>query len=337
MAGFVLMLHVVGWGTLLMTIVPARYELGVAGTFGVGLGFTAYLLGARHAFDADHIAAIDNTIRKLASEGRRPLSVGFWFSLGHSSIVFLLCLLLGFGVRAVAGQVANDSSTLQNVTAVIGTAVSGTFLLLIGLMNLNSLRAILALTRRMRSGQLDDAELNRQLDARGLLARVLGWATRAVRKPWQMYPVGLLFGLGFDTATEVSLLVLAGGTAAFELPWYAVLTLPVLFAAGMSLLDAADGVFMTAAYEWALDNPVRRVFYNFVMTALSVAVALVIGAIELIGLLAGKLDIRTGPVAWIAEIDLENVGFVVVGVFALTWLTALGYWRIARPERVYGR
>src|SRR3954471_4571577 len=253
MAGFVLLLHVVGWGLLVGVVAPQEYR--VAGqVFGIGLGVTAYSLGMRHAFDADHIAAIDNTTRKLMAEGRRPLSVGFWFSLGHSSVVMALCLLLATGVRALAGQVESDTSSLQQVTGLVGVAVSGTFLLLIGVINLGVLRRILGVWRGMKTGSYDEAALEEHLNNRGFLNRVLGRFTRAVRTPWHMYPVGLLFGLGFDTATEVSLLVLAGGAAAFALPWYAILTLPILFAAGMSLLDTIDGCFMNFAYGWAFSK-----------------------------------------------------------------------------------
>ena len=333
MAGFVGLLHVLGWGSLLWLVVPAQYELGDSGIFGVGLGVTAYVLGMRHAFDADHIAAIDNTTRKLLAEGKKPVSVGFWFSLGHSSVVFGLCLLLGFGVRALAGQVGNEGSTLQTVTGVFGTAVSGIFLILIGGINIVVLRGIVRLIRTLRTGAFTEAALEEQLNNRGLLARLLRGVTRAVRRPWHMYPVGLLFGLGFDTATEVSLLVLAGGAAAFALPWYAIVTLPVLFAAGMSLLDTIDGVVMCYAYGWALTNPARKLYYNLTLTGLSIAVAAIIGSVELTGLLADKLGIRSGPIGIVAAVDLEYAGYAVVALFGLTWLVALAVWRFARIEQ----
>lgn len=333
MAAFIALLHVVGWGTLLLLIAPRHYNLGTAGVFGIGLGITAYTLGMRHAFDADHIAAIDNTTRKLMAEGQRPMSVGFWFSLGHSSIVFGLCFLLGIGVRTLAGQVENDQSTLQSVTGLIGTLVSGIFLLLIAAINLVILIGIVRVFRQMRAGAYDEAALEERLNNRGLMNRVLAKVTKAVKKPWHMYPTGLLFGLGFDTATEVSLLVLAGGAAVFNLPWYAVLTLPILFAAGMSLLDTIDGCFMNFAYGWAFSKPVRKVYYNITITGLSVAVALVIGAVELIGVLAEKLDISRGPVAAIAGLDLNYVGYAIVGLFVVTWIVALTAWRLLRIEQ----
>jgi high-affinity nickel-transport protein len=332
MAAFIALLHIVGWGTLALAIAPHHYQLGSAGVFGVGLGVTAYTLGMRHAFDADHIAAIDNTTRKLMSDGNRPVSVGFWFSLGHSSVVFLLCFLLGIGVRALAGQVADDSSTLQQVTGVVGTAVSGIFLYIIAILNLMILIGVVKVFRRMRAGDYDEAALEEQLNKRGLMNRILSGATRAVTRPWQMYPIGLLFGLGFDTATEVSLLVLAGGAAAFNLPWYAVLTLPVLFAAGMSLLDTIDGCFMNFAYGWAFSKPVRKVYYNITITGLSVAVALLIGSIELDSILTHKLGITTGPLAAIANLDLNYVGYGIVGLFVATWVIAFGIWKYGRIE-----
>ncbi|WP_255491550.1 MULTISPECIES: HoxN/HupN/NixA family nickel/cobalt transporter [unclassified Actinotalea] len=332
MTGVVAALHVIGWGLLLLVVAPAQYRVDSTTVFGVGLGLTAYTLGMRHAFDADHIAAIDNTTRKLMAEGRRPVSVGFWFSLGHSSIVFGLCVLLALGVRALAGQVEDDSSALQQTTGLIGITVSAVFLLAIGIINLVVLRQILQVFRAMRRGVYDEAALERQLDNRGVINRLLPRVTKAVTKPWHMYPVGLLFGLGFDTATEVSLLVLAGGAAAFELPWYAIITLPVLFAAGMSLLDSIDGCFMNFAYGWAFSKPVRKVYYNIAITGLSVAVALLIGGIEVVSIFAEKLAITSGPVAWVGGLDLGMVGYVVVGLFVVAWVVALAVWHFGRIE-----
>jgi high-affinity nickel-transport protein len=332
MGASVAVLHILGWGTLLILVVPREYSVGSTGLFGVGLGLTAYTLGLRHAFDADHIAAIDNTTRKLMSEGKRPLSVGFWFSLGHSTIVFALCALLAAGIRALAGQLETDSSSLRSVLGLVGTSVSGVFLCVIGIINLVILLSIVRVFRRMRQGALDEAALEEQLNNRGVVNRVFGRVTRVITRSWQMYAVGLLFGLGFDTATEVSLLLIAGGAAAFALPWYAILTLPVLFAAGMSLLDSLDGIFMNYAYGWAFTKPVRKVYYNLIITALSVAVALVIGSIELISILADQANITTGPLAAIAGLSLENVGFVIVAIFALAWIIALAAWRFGHIE-----
>ncbi|WP_410666619.1 HoxN/HupN/NixA family nickel/cobalt transporter [Amycolatopsis sp. cmx-4-68] len=332
MAGFVLLLNVVGWVVLAALVAPRHYALGTSGVFGIGLGVTAFTLGMRHAFDADHIAAIDGTTRKLMAEGRRPLSVGFWFSLGHSTVVFALCLLLSLGVRALAGQVEDGSSALHDATGLIGTSVSGVFLYVIAILNLVVLIGILRVFRRMRHGEFDEAALERQLDNRGLLNRLLRGATKAVRKPWHIFPVGLLFGLGFDTATEIGLLVLAAGAATFALPWYAILVLPILFAAGMSLFDTVDGCFMNFAYGWAFAKPVRKIFYNITVTTLSVAVAFVIGTIELVSILTERLGITSGPLAAIASVNLDYVGFGIVGLFVLTWVVALAVWRFGRIE-----
>ena len=331
--GIVLALHVFGWGALIFGVAPQHITLGSAGVFGVGLGVTAYLLGVRHAFDADHIAVIDNTTRKLVGEGTRSLSAGFWFSVGHSSIVFGLAFLLAIGVRAIVGPVQQEGSPLLQTLGLVGSLVAGTFLILIGLSNLFAAVGIAKVFRRMRSGELDEAELERQLLQRGFLARLFARVMRRVSKPWHLYPVGLLMGLGFDTATQVALLVLAAGTAAFTLPWYAILVLPVLFAAGMSLFDAVDGVLMSRAYGWAFLQPVRKVYYNLTVTVLSVVVALVIGVIVLAGLAADRLGVESGPLAAIGSANLEFVGFMIVGLFVAAWLIALAVWHFGQVEK----
>jgi high-affinity nickel-transport protein len=328
----VLGLHVIGFFILFVLVAPNRYSLGATGAFGVGVGITAYTLGLRHAFDADHLAAIDNTTRKLMAEGQRPLSVGFFFSLGHSTIVFGLGVLVWLGVRGLGGAVENDSSTLHQATGLVGPAVSGTFLMLVGVLNLVILVSILQIFRRMRRGELDEQQLEDQLNARGLLTRFYGRATRAVRKPWHMYPLGVLFGLGFDTATEVALLVLAGGAAAGGLPLYAMLCLPILFAAGMSLFDTIDGAFMNFAYGWAFSKPVRKIYYNITITGLSVAVALLVGSLELLSVLAAKLGLTGGLWDVVTGVDLNLVGYVIVGVFIVTWGVALAVWRFGHIE-----
>ena len=329
---FVLLLHVVGWGVLVFAVAPHGYQLGSTGVFGVGVGLTAYMLGVRHAFDADHIASIDNTTRKLVGEGKSAVGTGFWFSLGHSSVVFGAALLLVLGVRSVAGVVEDGDSGVGQTLGLIGTLVAGVFLLAIGLMNLVAAVGIARVFRRMRSGEFDEAELEHHLHNRGFLARLLGRVTRRVSKPWHLYPVGLLMGLGFDTATQVALLVLAAGSAAFVLPWYAILVLPVLFAAGMSLFDTADGVLMSRAYGWAFLKPVRKVFYNLTVTLLSVLVALVIGVLVLLGLIVEQAGVESGPLAWAASLDLGHVGFAIVGLFVLAWLAAVAVWRFGRIE-----
>ena len=343
MLAFIVLLHVIGLGTLFFLIVPEHYKLGGDHpVFNVGVGILAYTFGLRHAFDADHIAAVDNTTRKLMAdnveketageETRKPLSVGFWFSLGHSTIVFLLAFLLTLGVKALAGQVENDDSGLHSATGIIGVSVSGTFLWILGLLNLAVLVGIVKVFRRMRTGEFSEVELEEHLNKRGFMNRFLGGLTKSVRKAWHIYPVGVLFGLGFDTATEVGLLVLAGGAAAFNLPFYAILVLPILFAAGMCLMDTIDGVFMNVAYGWAFMKPVRKVFYNITITAVSVAVALVIGTIELVSVLADQANISSGPIRAVADVPLDYAGYAIVGLFVLAWIIALLVWKYGRIE-----
>jgi nickel/cobalt transporter (NiCoT) family protein len=331
MLAVIVALHLIGWTTLLVIVDPARLSVG-GKAFGIGVGLTAYALGLRHAFDADHIAAIDNTTRKLMSDGQRPLAVGFFFSLGHSTVVFALAMLLAIGAKAIVGPVEDDSSTLHHYTGLIGTSVSGVFLYLIAILNLVVLAGILRVFLRLRRGEYDEAELEQHLDNRGLLNRLLGRFTRSITKSWHMYPIGLLFGLGFDTATEITLLVLAGTSAAAGLPWYAILCLPVLFTAGMCLLDTIDGSFMNFAYGWAFSNPVRKIYYNITITGLSVVVALLIGSIELLDLFAEELRWRGPFWNWLGGLDLNTVGFVIVGLFVSTWAVALLVWRYGRIE-----
>src|ERR1022692_3324546 len=327
MVGFIVGLYVVGWGVFIVAILPEHSKF-----LGIGVAVTAYTLGLRHAFDADHISAIDNTTRKLMSEGKRPLSVGFWFSLGHSSVVFGLGIGLTFAARAIIGELSGPNSTVATFGGIIGTLVSGTFLYLIAVLNLVILVGIVKVFLEMRRGRYNDEELEQQLNARGLMTRFFGKLMRSIRKPWQMYPVGVLFGLGFDTATEVALLAATAGAATAGLPWYAVLSLPILFAAGMATLDTLDGSFMNFAYGWAFSKPVRKVYYNITITGLSVAVALIIGTIELLGLLATKLSLKGDFWAWVSQININSLGYVIVAMFVATWAVALLIWRFARIE-----
>jgi len=344
MGGFVVLLHVVGFFVLFALVAPHNYHLGGDHpVFTIGVGVLAYTFGLRHAFDADHIAAVDNTTRKLIADNvereaagqprqPRPLSVGFWFSLGHSTIVFALAFLLSVGVKALVGPVEDDSSKLHTITGLIGPSVSGVFLWVLGILNLAALVGILRVFREMRQGRYDEEALEKQLESRGFMNRFLGGLTKSVRKPWHIYPIGVLFGLGFDTATEVGLLVLAGGAAAFNLPFYSILVLPILFAAGMCLMDTIDGVFMNAAYGWAFAKPVRKVFYNLTITSISVAVALIIGTIELIGVLADRLSIESGPLAAIANVNLDYAGYAIVILFVVSWVVAISVWKFGRIE-----
>jgi high-affinity nickel-transport protein len=325
-------LNVAGWG-MLAVAVGGHYHITTKEVFGFGTGILAYTLGMRHAFDADHIAAIDNTTRKLVNEGQRPLSVGFFFSLGHSSVVFVLAVLLNFGIRGLDEQVKNSSSQLQNTTNIIGTCVSGFFLFLIAALNVVILVGIVRVFREMRSGKYDDQQLEEQLNKRGLMNRFLGPLARRVDAPWKMYPIGFLFGLGFDTATEVALLVLAGTAVVGGLPFYAILSLPILFAAGMSLFDTADGCFMNFAYDWAFARPIRKVYYNLTITGLSIFVAVFIGAIELVGLLAQDTSLTGGGWGWVENFNINTAGFIIVGVFVITWVVALSIWHFGKIEQ----
>ncbi|QCP00587.1 HoxN/HupN/NixA family nickel/cobalt transporter [Arthrobacter sp. 24S4-2] len=327
MAAVVLLLHVLGWGALLISLAPQNLHPGSSQVFGVGIGVGAYLLGMRHAFDVDHIAAIDCTTRKLMGEGLRPVSVGFWFSLGHSSIVFGLCLLLAAGSRALGSQLGDDASWWRDVLGFVGTTISGLFLYILAFLNLALLIRVISDFRRLRAGH---GAVQESGFTSGLMARVLRPVMRCITRPSQMYLVGLLFGLGFDTATEVTLLVVAGGAAAAELPWYAVLALPVLFAAGMSLLDSLDGWFMNVAYDWAFSKPGRSLLYNIALTGLSAAVALAVGTVELLSVIAAKAGVTSGMFEAIGGIDLTRMGFAVVGLFVLAWLAGVFVWRYGR-------
>jgi high-affinity nickel-transport protein len=317
MAAVVAGLHVIGFGGLLMLAAPHTLTLGA--------GVLAYSLGLRHAIDPDHLAAIDNVTRSLnartAGDGRRPWSVGFWFSLGHASVVFGLVTLVAVGVRSLADELSSDDSGFHTLTGVIGPSVSGIFLWALGLANLAAIVGIVRVFGAMRHGRFSEAELERHLASRGLLNRILRPVTRAVREPWHMFPIGFLFGLGFDTATEVGLLALAGGSAVLELPFYGVLVLPVLFAAGMSLVDTVDGATTNAAYDWAFARPIRRVYYSLAVTSVSVLLALAIGTIELL------------DAAGVPTVGIDGLGVVVLSVLALAWAAAVGVWRFGRIEQ----
>ena len=332
LAAAIIGLHLLGFVTLIAVIAPHHFSLGKQGVFGAGIGLTAYTLGLRHAVDADHIAAIDNTTRKLMADGKRPLGVGFFFSLGHSTIVFVLAFLVGIGVKAVSGDLVNEGSTLHHVASLVGTSVSGSFLYLIAIINVVILIHILKGFLAMRRGEYDEDELQQHLESRGLMNRFLGRFTRSINASWQMYPVGLLFGLGFETATEVTLLILASGAASSGLPLYAILCLPVLFAAGMSLLDTIDGSFMNFAYGWAFSRPVRKLYYNITITGLSVAAALIIGTVELLSVWVHELSLKGRVWDAFSNLNLNTVGFVIVGLFGATWLIAIAVWRFARIE-----
>ncbi len=297
--------------------------------FVIGLAGLAYSFGLRHAFDADHIAAIDNTTRKLMTGGTRPLGVGFFFSLGHSTVVFLLTA----AIAAAAHVVTTELPSLSGVGAAVGTTVSGVFLYAIGVVNLLVMIDIVRVFRAMQRGESTAAELEARLLQRGVISRWFRSLFRLVSTPRQMYWVGLLFGLGFDTATEVGLLTTAGVAATQSLPVTAILSLPIVFAAGMSLLDSADGVMMCGAYGWAFTNPLRKLFYNLTVTGLSVAVALFVGTIELVSIVTARwFDVHTGIWGTIQQIDLQTMGYAVAGLFVFCWVASAAVWRFGRIE-----
>jgi high-affinity nickel-transport protein len=323
--GFIALLHVVGWG-LYLAYSASQPAL-------VGLGFAAYMLGLRHAFDADHIAAIDDTVRYMLQKGQRPLATGFFFSLGHSTIVACLAIAVAFA----ATLVSNALPGLKSLGAVIGTSVSGTFLWIIGVLNILVLLDILGVWKTARSGAHDHRHLDELLAKRGLVNRLFGGRLqRLLSRSWQMYPLGLVFGLGFDTASEVALLTMTAGASMGNLPVAAVLCLPLLFAAGMTLMDTTDGVLMSKAYRWAFMNPLRKIFYNISTTALSIAVALFVGTIELLQVLIHTLGLQGPFFDIVAALDFGVLGYVIAGMFFLAWASSVAVWKLGRLEPRYG-
>ena len=331
MFGFIAFLHIAG-AVLMFAATHGHYKLSDGSLFGWGTAALAYTLGMRHAFDADHISAIDNTTRKLMSEGKRPLAVGFFFSLGHSSVVATLAILLNFGIKALGSQLKDTNSSLHHYTGLIGTSISGAFLMLIAILNLVILISILRVFIDMRKGMYNEEELEKHLNSRGLLMRFFGPIARRIDASWKMYPLGILFGLGFDTATEIGLLVLAGSSVIAGLPWWAIISLPLFFAAGMSLLDTIDGSFMNFAYGWAFSKPVRKVYYNIVITGLSVSVAFFVGGLELLQVLARQLNLTGGFWDYAASFNLNSAGYIIVGLFAVVWSVALLLWKYGKIE-----
>jgi len=339
MYGVIAALHVAGFFVFFAFVVPSHYK-----GLGIGVSILAYTLGLRHAFDADHISAIDNTTRKVMSDRQgtgqpRPFGFGFFFSLGHSSIVVAIGVGIIVAERTVFSAVSNNSSGLERFGGLFGTLVSASFLFLIGLLNLVILAGIVRIFRSMRRGEYDEAELERQLENRGLFYRFFGRWMRSINKEWQLYPVGVVFGLGFDTATEVALLATTALAASQHVPWYAIICLPILFTAGMTLMDTTDGLFMNLAYEWAFFQPVRRVYYNLAITGLSVAICFFIGGIETLSLFPYEikgLSQTHGFWGFMYNFNINTAGFVIVGMFLFTWLAALLLWRFGRIEEKWG-
>lgn len=321
-AGGVALLHVLGWGLVWLY---SRDSPSL-----VGLATLAYTFGLRHAFDADHIAAIDNTTRKLLQDGKRPLGTGFFFSLGHSTIVLALAAAVAVGAAAVDSRI----TAFRDYGGTVGAGVSGTFLWIIGIVNLLVLIDVVRASVELRDGSYDRERIEQRLLDRGFMSRFLaGRLTPKISASWHLYPLGALFGLGFDTASEVALLALAADAATHGTPAIAVVSLPLLFAAGMSLMDTADGAFMSRAYGWAFSSPVRRVYYNLTVTGLSVAVALLVGTIELLQVAAARLGSEGGFWRFVETLDLGSVGYGIAVLFVLTWASAAIVWRAARIEQ----
>ncbi len=337
MFAFVLALNVVGWLTYVLVVMPHHIDYrgyGGAKGLGVGLGvaLTAWLLGFRHAFDADHISCIDNTTRKLMADGKRPLGTGFFFSLGHSTVIVAVGIGITIAARAVFGAVVDPSSAYETTGGTIGTVVSASFLYLIALLNLIVLSGIFKVFREMRRGSYDEKELEAQLQSRGLMYRFFGRFMRSINHTWQLFFVGLVFGIGFDTATEVVLLAATAYAAIQGLPYYAVLALPALFSGGMMLFDTLDGCFMNFAYGWAFARPVRKVYYNLVITGLSIGAAFIIGTIEILGVLADEFHLHGSFWDAMAGFNINLAGFCIAGLFVVIWALALAYWRLGRVE-----
>jgi nickel/cobalt transporter (NiCoT) family protein len=339
MYGSILALHVVGFAVFIAYVLPAHYKF-----FGIGLSITAYTLGLRHAFDADHISAIDNTTRKVIGERQgsdrpRPFGFGYFFSLGHCTIVVVLGIGIIIAEKTVLPAVTHSNSSLESFGGTFGTIVSAAFLFLIGLLNLVILAGIVKVFRSMRRGEYDEAELERQLENRGFFYRFFGRWMKVIDKEWQLYPVGVVFGMGFDTATEVALLTTTALLASEHIAWQAIIALPILFTAGMTLMDTTDGLFMNLAYGWAFFNPVRKVYYNLAITGLSVAICFFIGGIETLSLVPQEVhgvSQTSGFWGFMHNFNINTAGFVIAGMFVLTWVGAMLIWRFGRIEERWG-
>ncbi|KAA2258573.1 HoxN/HupN/NixA family nickel/cobalt transporter [Solihabitans fulvus] len=328
--GVIVLLHVMGIALYLLYSGNAAAASGLAGA-----GTLAYVLGMRHAFDADHIAAIDDTTRLMLLRGRRPLGVGFFFAMGHSTVVLVLALVVALAAGSIG---ASDVAGVQEVGGTIALVVAVVFLLIVATLNGAVLRTLLRLWRRVRHGELAEADVERALTDRGLLNRLLGGRLRSlIRSSWHMYPVGLLMGLGLETASEVTLLGLTASTASGgHLPLLGVLSLPLLFAAGMSAFDTADSLVMTRVYSWSYRNPVRTLFYNTATTAITVLIAVFVSAVYLAQVLSERLG-----VTWLSGLgglseQFEWFGYGIAGVFVLTWGSALLWWKLGGFDRKYG-
>jgi nickel/cobalt transporter (NiCoT) family protein len=337
MFAIILAINAVGWGIFVLYVLPHHFDYqGVSGTRGLGVGLgvaiTAWFLGFRHAFDADHISCIDNATRKLMADGKRPLGTGFFFSFGHSTVIVAVGVGITFAARAVFGAMVNPGSAYETAGGAIGTLLSAGFLYLIAVVNLIVLAGIFKVFREMRSGSYNEEQLEAQLQARGLIYRFFGRFMRSVNHTWQLYFVGIVFGIGFDTTTEVVLLAATAYAAIQGLPFFAVLALPFMFSGGMMLFDTLDGCFMNFAYGWAFARPVRKVYYNLVITGLSIGAAFIIGTIEILGVLTTEFRLNGAFWNLMANFNINLAGFCIAGLFILVWAVALTYWRVGKVE-----
>jgi high-affinity nickel-transport protein len=315
--------NLVVWAALLVS--SAKFGLLL------GLAPVAYGFGLRHAVDPDHIAAIDNTTRKLMQDGKRPVAVGFFFSLGHSTVVFMLSILIALSAAFVQSNLPH----MQSVGAVIGTSVSGGFLLIIAAINLIVLLDIYGTWRKVvRGGAYDDRTLDEYLCQRGLLARLFRPLLGMVRNSWNMYLIGLLFGLGFDTASEVGILGMSATAGAGGMPVWFILLLPLLFVAGMSLVDTTDGVAMLGAYGWAYVRPVRKLYYNMNITLISVLIALFIGGVEVLQVISSETGMSGGLLGWANRLPLVNLGYYIIGIFIASWAVSVLIYKLRGIDRL---
>lgn len=317
----VIILHIIGFGIL--------WRVGSAYPIFIGMGVLAYTLGLRHAFDADHIAAIDNTVRKLIQQKKDPAGVGFYFSIGHSSVVFLMTVLLGVSVKWAKEELPH----FQDIGGTVGTLVSSFFLLLIGILNLVILISLVKLFLKMQYQRIKHDEIDDLLASRGFITRFVGPYFKIISKSWHVLPLGFLFGLGFDTASEIALLALSSGASQQAIPLAGILALPILFAAGMSLLDTLDGILMKSAYNWAFYNPIRKIYYNITITAISVIAALIIGLIELLQIIADKLHLHNLFWSNVQGIKLDYLGYILVILFIIAWLISTLIWKFGNIEK----
>ena len=339
--GTVVFLHILGWGLFAHFNSDPQYHQitdGSGALIYAGAGALAYGFGLRHAFDADHIVAIDDTTRIMLAKGKKPLGVGLFFSLGHSTVV----LALSVGIAFAATKTTIFKDAFSSTGGTIGTSVSGFFLYLVGILNLVIMVGVVKAWKQAKSGKYSHEHLEQLLNDRSIMRRIFkGRFKKGFDHSYQLYPIGVLFGLGFDTATEVGLLALsataAAGTVGGVLPPLAIIALPIIFAAGMSMMDALDGIFMTKAYSWAFTSPLRKIYYNLTTTGLSVFVALGIGTLQWISVASDNFGLaETEPFKTITSVDLSSIGYFIVLSFVLAFAVSILIWKIGKYEERFG-